>query len=121
MKNILIDKKNMKEAEEEFKLPATVTNDMIAMWKSKHRKVVSITVEDDGELFTGFFRRPDMNTMSAVMAVAKTDELKASNVMFENCWLGGDELMREDFALKVAAMGKMQSLMEVKVQELKNW
>lgn len=111
----------MKELEEEFRLPATVTKETIAMWKAKYRKVVSITVDDDGEIFTGFFKRPDMSVMSAVMSTAKSDELKASNVMFDNCWLGGDELMREDFALKVAAMSKMQTLMEVKVQNLKNW
>lgn len=111
----------MEELKEEFKLPATVTQEMIAMWKAKHRKVISITVEDDGEQFTAFFRRPDMNTMSAVMSIAKSDELKASNTMFENCWLGGDEMIKEEFVLKMAVMGKMQSLVEVKSCELKNW
>lgn len=111
----------MEELEVEFKMPSTVTEDMVRMWKAKHRKVVSISVDDDGEEFTGFFRRPDMATMSAVVSVAKSDEMKAANTLFANCWLGGDELIKEDAALKMAMMGRLQTLLEVKVRELKNW
>lgn len=102
-------------------LPAGITEENIAMWKARFRKVSSITVVDGEVSYTGFFRRPDMNVISAVAAVGKDDEMRAAMVMFENCWLGGDEMMREDAVIKMAAVTKLQELMKVSQVTLKNW
>lgn len=113
--------KTEKEMTAEIALPASVNTEMLSMWKAKYRKVSSITVQDDDECYTGFFRRPDMNTISAVSKLSKTDEVKAANALFENCWLGGDEMMREDAIVRMAAIGKLQELLNAGVASLKNW
>lgn len=76
-----------------------VTEEQIFGWKRQHGKVVRIEVEDDGEVHVGYFRRPKLSTMSAVTKLTKTDEMKGSEVMFDNCWLGGSSALRNDAVL----------------------
>lgn len=97
-----------------------VTDEQIQMWKNKHRKISSIEVDEDDETHTGYFRRPDMETLSAVSKLGKTDEIKAANALFENCWLGGSPILREDAVLKMAVIGRLNKIMEVSRVELKN-
>lgn len=97
-----------------------VTPEQIAMWKAKHRRLYAIEVVDGEEAHEGYFRRPDMETMAAVNKLSKTDEVKAANALFDNCWLGGSTLLREDAVLKMAAIGQLNALMSVAAASLKN-
>lgn len=97
-----------------------ITDEQLQLWRGKHRKIYAIEVEEDDEIHTGYFRRPDMETLSAVSKLGKTDEVKAAAVLFENCWLGGSALLREDAVLKMAAIGQLNGLMEVARASLKN-
>lgn len=97
-----------------------VSEEQIKAWKAEHRKVHLIEVEDDGELFIGYFRRPDMETMSAVNKVAKTDEVKSSSVMFDNCWLGGDPVLKTDIVVRMAAIRQLSEIFNRVHGELKN-
>lgn len=110
-----------KEKIQEILLPPGVSEEMLAVWKNRYRKVSSVTVVDGGECYTGFFHRPDMNTISAVTRTSQADEVKAANVLFDNCWLGGDAMMQEDAVIRMAAIGKLQELMNVSLVTLKNW
>ncbi|MEG2276676.1 MAG: hypothetical protein RSA53_05505 [Odoribacter sp.] len=116
-----MEKEETKEELQETTLPASVTQEILAMWKAKYRRVSSVTVTDGEDVYTGVFHRPDMNTISAVTKMAKTDEIKASNVLFDNCWLGGDEMMKEDAIIKMAAIGILNEMMNVGIATLKNW
>lgn len=97
-----------------------VSEEQIKVWKAEHRKLHKVEVEDDGDLFVGYFRRPDMGTMSAVNKVAKTDEVKSSSVMFDNCWLGGDPVMKTDTVVRMAAIGRLSEIFNRVHGELKN-
>ncbi|MDY0392945.1 MAG: hypothetical protein RBR89_06085 [Candidatus Bipolaricaulis sp.] len=96
-----------------------VSDEKIQQWKNQHRKVYSITIED-GENIVGYFKRPDMATLSAVNAISKTDEVKAANILFDNCWLGGSELVREDAVVKMGMMSKLNDMMTLSGSALKN-
>ena len=69
-----------------------VTDEQISTWKGRHGRVVEIEVADTefGELHRGYFRRPDMKTMQAFSATAKNNDVKAAEVIFDNCWLSDD-------------------------------
>lgn len=97
-----------------------VPDEKIQQWKNQYRKVYSITIDDDGETIIGYFKRPDMETLSAVNAVSKKDEVKAANTLFANCWLGGSELVKTDAVVKMAMMGKLNDMMTLAHADLKN-
>jgi hypothetical protein len=92
----------------------------INAWKAKHRKVYEITVTDDEDSYKGYFCRPDMETLSVVNKLGKSDEVKAANVLFENCWLGGDPALKDEAILKMAAIARLNGLMNVRATEIKN-
>jgi len=97
-----------------------VTDEQIRLWKSKHRKVYEIIVVDDSERFVGYFHRPDMDTVSVINKLAKTDEIKAALALFENCWLGGSTVMREDVLVKMDAISQLNAIKNAVSSEIKN-
>lgn len=97
-----------------------VTEEQVKAWKTEHRKVHAIEIEDDGDLFIGYFHRPSMDTLSAVNKLSKTDEIKSSAAMFDNCWLGGDPVIKTDTMLRMAAIKQLGELFNQAIGTLKN-
>lgn len=97
-----------------------VTPEQIARWKAQYRKVYEITITDDCEIFSGYFVRPTMETLSAVAKLSKTDEIKGANVLFDNCWLGGSSLLKEEATLRMAALKHLNQVMQISKTEIKN-
>jgi hypothetical protein len=99
-----------------------VTAEKIAEWKGRHGRVVEIEVADPEfkELHRGYFRRPDMKTMQAFSATAKGNDVKAAEVMFDNCWLGGSPMMKTDAVYKLQTTGELQNIFGKCVSKLKN-
>ena len=96
-----------------------VADEKIQQWKNQHRKVYAVEIED-GDTIVGYFKRPDMATLSAVNSVSKTDEVKAANILFDNCWLGGSELVGQDAVIKMGMMTKLNEMMTLSNAALKN-
>jgi len=97
-----------------------VTAETLQMWKNQNRRVAEIEVVDDNEKHIGYFKRPTMETFSAVSVLGKKDEVKAANTLFENCWLGGSPIMQTDAVVKMAAIGQLNVLMGGCVATIKN-
>lgn len=99
-----------------------VTEENINQWKNKFGRVSEVTVEDEeaGLRLVGYFRRPDMATMQAFSATAKSNEVKAAEVLFDNCWLGGASLMKTDAVYKMEGMNAMQGIFGRCTRALKN-
>ena len=97
-----------------------VTEEQIRAWKAKYGKIVRIDVVDDTDVHTGYFHRPRIETMAAVTKIAKTDELKSSETMFDNCWLGGSPAMRNDAILFLEATKQLGVMLSSCRSSLKN-
>lgn len=97
-----------------------VGEEQIAAWKKEYRKVHAIEVEDGDELYIGYFHRPSMETMSAVNKLAKADEVKSTTTMFDNCWLGGEPVMKTDTLVRMAAIKQLGEMFNRVVGTLKN-
>lgn len=97
-----------------------VTEETINKWKAQHRKVTRIDVEDGGDLHVGYFKRPSMETMAAVNKLAKSDEMKSAQTLFDGCWLGGSEDLRHDAVLFTACMGQLNVAFASVSASLKN-
>jgi len=95
----------------------TKTTDMtaqIAAWKKEHGAVFSISIEDK----TCYVRKPTRQILSAAFT-QQGDPIKMGEFLLNNCWLGGDEEIREDDAMFLAAVAKLNTLVEIKEAELK--
>lgn len=99
-----------------------VTKIQIDEWRGRWGRVVEIEIADTDvqEVHRGYFRRPDMKTMQAFSAAAKSNEVKAAEVIFDNCWLGGSAMMKTDAVYKMQAVGELQNIFGKCVSKLKN-
>lgn len=99
-----------------------MTEEQLSALKARHGRIVEIEVDDPEvkELHRGYFRRPDMKTMQAFSATAKSNDVKAAEVMFDNCWVGGSAMMKTDAVYKLQAVGELQNIFGKCVSKLKN-
>lgn len=97
-----------------------IGEDQIARWKKQYGKVIRIDVRDGDDLHVGYFKRPTLETMSATAKISKTDDVKASKVLFDNCWLGGSDAMGTDTVLFLAAAGQLGTALNSCQASLKN-
>ena len=89
------------------------TKEQIKDWKAKHGELFEITVEDKSCIL----HRPTRKDLSYASAVK--DPIKMSEVMLNALWVAGDEEIKEDDSLFLAAIQKMQKILEVKEAEIK--
>ncbi len=87
----------------------------IEAWKEKHGKVYSFTA--DGKVC--YLRKPTRKALSAAAIIGQKDPLKYNEVLIANCWLGGDEDLKNDDAYFLGLSAKIADLVEVKEGELK--
>nr|DAN28570.1 MAG TPA: hypothetical protein [Caudoviricetes sp.] len=89
------------------------TKEQIKEWRAKHGELFEITVEDKSCIL----HRPTRKDLSYASAVK--DPIKMSEVMLNALWVAGDEEIKEDDSLFLAAIQKMQDILEVKEAEIK--
>lgn len=97
-----------------------VTEADIAKWKAKHRKVTRIDAVDGDELHIGYFKRPSLETLKAATKVAQSDEVKGGEIIFDGCWLGGSEHIREDSVLFMSVSKQLAGMIVSAKSSLKN-
>ena len=59
-----------------------VSEEQINKWKAAHKRVIRIDVTDGDDLHVAYFKRPTLETMSAVTKVTKSDEVKGAAVFW---------------------------------------
>ena len=82
------------------------TPEKIAQWKNLHSEVFKVKVDDS----VGYLKKPDRTTLKAITAVANTDPIRSSEILLENCWLGGDESIKTDDEKLLAVSGQLASV-----------
>lgn len=99
-----------------------VTEEQIAAWRNLHGRVAEVEVVDPDfkEVHKGWFHRPDMKVMQAFSSMAKSNEVKAAETLFDNCWLGGSQMMKNDAVYKMQGIGELQTIFGKCVSRLKN-
>lgn len=99
---------------------AEITEAQIKKWKAKYGDVFAISVKlNNKEKATGYFKKPDLNIIAAAAKFAETDPIKSGTVMLENCWLGGDEIIKQDDEAKLGVIKRLGELFKVKEAEVK--
>lgn len=83
-------------------LDGNITQAQLNQWKYKHKKVVKLTIKDDDDVnLFAYFKKPDINIRAAVLQASKMDEFKALEVLFKNCYLGGDGKIEQEDDLRL--------------------
>ena len=92
-----------------------VTAEQIAAWKVKHTDVY-LYESDDKKCY---LHRPDRKALSAASVIGKTDPLKYNEILLNNCWLGGDEEIKQEDKYFLGISSKLAELVEISEGELK--
>ncbi len=92
-----------------------VTPEQIEAWKRQYKHVYEIEV--DGH--KAWLRKPSRQELSASLGIAQTDPLGFAEQILNACWLQGDEALREDDELFLAAQPLLSQMIEIKAGQLK--
>ena len=87
----------------------------IAAWKKKHGDVFAYEV--DGK--TCYLHRPGRDVIAAASVIGKEDPFKFAEVILSNCWLGGDEELRDDDRYFMGLSQQISEIVEIRVGEVK--
>ncbi len=93
-----------------------VTAQQIAEWKEKHGDDFKIEFEDGKEVY---LRKPKRKELGYAMSKVQTNPLGFAEVILQNCWLGGDEEVRDNDSYFLGASSQIDELMEVQQASLK--
>lgn len=93
----------------------------IEQWKARWGEVYEIEVEidDQGNKAKCYVRKPDFEILAASMKFAESDPLKSGTILLESCWLGGDEIIRQNTEAKLAAIRVISSLIKIREASIK--
>jgi len=88
--------------------------DDIAKWKKEHGEIQGIIIGDK----VAFLKKPDRRTLSFASVAGQKDPMKFNEIILEHCFIGGDEDIKNDDSLFLAASSKIVDLIEIKEAEL---
>lgn len=71
----------------------------ISRLKAKHGELTLISIEGGNEFI---FKKPDMSTISAAVAVGKDDPMAFNVILFNNCLVAGDRDAVEDASVMLS-------------------
>jgi hypothetical protein len=84
------------------------TEEQIRHWKEQYKcKIFEFSTKEEKEedRKRAYFRAIPLSVLDAQSNVRKTSELRADEVIIENCWLGGDECIKNEDYYKLGLKG----------------
>lgn len=98
--------------EEQTQLDPIAAKDAALRLKHKHVYKISIISEDDRELFC-WVRRPSVTELSMCISNSSKDPLGSDIALLRTCWLDGDQEIKDDEYLELAASKEMGTVIEI--------
>lgn len=92
-----------------------VTQEQIQQWKDKFGEVFQLDVEGH----VCYLKKPSRKVISMAITIGQNDPIKFSELMLNNCWIDGDELIKTDDELFLSAAAKLSELVQLREAELK--
>lgn len=96
-----------------------VSEAQINQWKIRWKEIYQIEIPTEEQLYVDYVRKPDLDVLSAASRFSETDPIKAGNIMFENCFLGGDEAIKENDELKLSVIQAISKLVKIREAQIK--
>lgn len=93
---------------------AALTPEQKAELKAKHGALHLYKIEE----YVALLRKPTRNDLSYASAGAKGEAFKLTELLLNQCWLGGDEILRDNLDYYLGLSEKFNELVAVKQGEL---
>lgn len=90
------------------------SDEQIKEWKAKHGDIFKVTVDDHSCIL----RKPKRKDLSYIATLGK-DPIKMQEVLLNQLWVAGDEVIKEDDELFLAVVSKMEQVTQIKEAEIK--
>ena len=97
-----------------------LTPDQLNELKAKHGRLSLVTVTEGDDKYEGIFKEPTMDALSAITALSKQDEVKASLALFDNCLLSCDDAMKKRPRVRLSAIAQLSEIMKPLEGHIKN-
>lgn len=94
-----------------------VTKEQIEAWRKQHGEVYEMNFEDGKSCYLS---RPSRKIVGLILAKSAANPLAGAEVVLANCWLGGDDVIKEDAGYMVGIAAKIDQIVGVKTAEIKN-
>ncbi len=99
-----------------------LTDAEIETLKKVHGEVNEISVavnDDETEIAYCYIKKPTRNVLELVFGLINTNPYKAAILMLQNCWLAGDNRIKEDDDVTVSAIGPVLGRIKIRHGEIK--
>lgn len=94
----------------------TATDKEIKAWKAQFGDLYEITVDE----YSCIVRKPNRKDLSYISAMlSSSDPIKATETMLNQLWVAGDEVIKQDDELFLAASSKLGEVVNIKEAEIK--
>ncbi|MBI1228217.1 MAG: hypothetical protein GC192_23490 [Bacteroidetes bacterium] len=90
------------------------TAEQVKAWKKEHGDIVRICVNvKEGEQSVGYLKSPGRDVSARAMSMFTQQKvLETGEFIIQNCWLGGDERIKNDEKISMAAAVEANRLIE---------
>lgn len=108
-------------AQDEGTTTATTTKKQIEAWKKQYGQVHEISVpgNDEGDvIYKCYLKKPDRKIIAMASSVGSKDPIKTAELVLNNCWLGGDEIIKTDDDCFLAAVSVLGNLVKTREAEI---
>jgi hypothetical protein len=86
----------------------------IKQLKAKYKEIFEISaVDDKGNEYKAVFKKVDIKVLSLSGKYAQDDPVKAAVILFDNCWIEGDEEIKNNDELKLSFATKLAETFKV--------
>ena len=92
-----------------------ITQEQIDKWKQQYGAVFEITVEDK----KAYLKPPDRKILSCATVEAGKDPFAFNDIILKNCWIGGDEEIRDVESYSLAAGSQLDKIIEFREASIK--
>lgn len=91
-----------------------VSQEQIQEWKSRYGEIYKISVENN----VCYLKKPSRKTLGYASTVGKNNPIKFNEVLLNDCWLAGDEIIKTDDNLFLSVGTKLAELIQIKEAEM---
>lgn len=95
---------------------ASPSQEQIDAWKRQHGDVFKLDVEGG---YTCYLKKPTRRIYSMALSQGQKSPMRFNEIIINNCWIAGDEQIRDDDDLFYAACGQIDVLIPEVAADIK--
>ncbi len=92
------------------------TQEQIEAWKREHGDIFKLDVEGG---YTCYLKKPTRRIYSMALSQGQKSPMRFNEIIINNCWVGGDETIRDQDDLFYAACGQIDVLIPEVAADIK--